>query len=101
MSFGVKLAHSRFGLPPPGSGVFSTLPGRRDDPPVEAGHRDPVSRLDDDVLRLAVQLGIGGLEALHLLALFDGRTVIDEGPDRDALDELLQARQCDRRDSGC
>ena len=26
MSFGVNLAHAGFGLPPPGSGVFSTLP---------------------------------------------------------------------------
>ena len=51
---------------------------RRHDPPVEAGDRDLVARLDHQVLRLAVQLGIGRLEALHLLALFDRRPVIDE-----------------------
>ena len=46
---------------------------------------------DHEVLGLAVELGIRRLEALDLLALFDGRTVIDERPDRNPLRQLLHA----------
>ena len=43
------------------------------------------------MLGLAVELRVGRLESLHLLALFDRRTVIDEGPDRNPLRQLLQS----------
>jgi hypothetical protein len=108
-AIGVKFAQYGFGLPPPGNaGVFSTLPADAAIPPLDAGNRQAVARLDDDVLRLGVELGIGGLEAFDLLArlrnrdavgawrnlrhlrALNRRAVIDEGADRNTLRELDQ-----------
>ena len=83
-------AHAGFGLPPPGSAVFSTAPGRGHDAPVEAGDRHPVARLRHDVLGRAAELLVGGREVLDLLFRLGVRAVIDVVGDRDPLGQLLE-----------
>ena len=69
----------------------------RHNSPVESLDRHRVARLDDEVFGFGPQLRVRRLESWHLLPeirhdrTLDGRTVIDEGADRNILDELLKA----------
>ena len=100
MSFGVKLAHVGSAGRRRAAAPSAPVPPRHD-AQVEAGDRQGVPRLDDDVLRLSIELGVAAWNPGTCSRLFDRRPVIDEVPDRNPLRQFLQCRRRDRRDSAC